>query len=106
MSRATFALLVVLVLALGFAVGWWYAGRVAPPALSPVRFSQRSSGEPPVEQKPRKPKVTAGFCCITPGQACEQVQNASTCFQRSGKGFQSRQASCDHFCVTIGSIKQ
>ena len=95
MTRTKALIVVILVVILGFLLGWWLSGSIAPAPQTPVQGGATSS----------YPHVTDGFCCITPGQACIAVSTPGSCFSQHGKGFNSRQPTCDHFCVTIGSIK-
>ncbi|OGJ57590.1 hypothetical protein A3H22_00990 [Candidatus Peribacteria bacterium RIFCSPLOWO2_12_FULL_55_15] len=85
---------VILVIVFGFIVGWWLLGLLRPLKESPV---VKDAAAPPL------PNVTTGYCCVTPGQSCVKTDTASVCFRQQGKGFNSRQAVCDRFCVAIGS---
>ena len=97
MNRAKLVIIVVLVVIAGFVVGWWLSGRVHPPHVSPVKEEQASTPAA---------VVSTGYCCLTVGQACVLVQTPSACFTQNGKGFNTRQATCDRFCIGIGSFKR
>lgn len=84
------AILLVL-LALGFTLGWFVDPVHAP--VSPVPKTEGSGALLSTK------KSLEGFCCITAGSPCERIANAGACFLRKGEVFNSNQELCDLYCT-------
>ena len=95
MTRTKAFFLFLLVILLGLVAGWflqqWLQG---PPQVSPVDVNTPVS-------IPQKPKSKAGFCCITAGSACTEVENPGICFRSGGLAFNVSQVNCDYFCSKV-----
>ena len=98
MTRAKVVAAILLTVSLGFLVGWWLFGMPAEPVVRPVTHEAAASSA--------RPRVLSGFCCLTMGEACDEVANPAECFAQNGNGFNSRKATCDNFCVKIGSLQR
>lgn len=96
MSRTKILLAILLTVVLGFLAGWWLSSRAVAP-VSPVTEQAASSSA--------RPRVTSGYCCLTAGEACVEVDNAASCFSRKGEGFHTGKRTCDTFCVRIGLLQ-
>ena len=95
MSRTKLLLAVIIAIILGFIIGWWIFGLFYVAPVNPT-MQQSSSSAPP--------HVTTGYCCVTPGKACDLVEDAVSCFSQGGKGFNPGQKTCNNFCLKIGVL--
>ena len=96
MNRTKILLAILLTVVLGFIAGWWLSSRAVPP-VSPITEQAASSSA--------RPRITSGYCCLTVGEACAEVDNAAACFSQNGTGFHTGKSTCDTFCVRVGLLK-
>lgn len=93
MSRTKLVVVLVVVIVLGAAFGWflqqWWDGRVT---VSPVEVTEPGAAV-------TKPKSKAGFCCVEIGKGCLSADNAGMCFRSGGKAFNAVQSNCDYYCI-------
>jgi hypothetical protein len=93
MSRRRAAFVIVLIVVLGFVCGWllqrWWEGG----AVSPVNPNAASNATAPKSQR--------GFCCVTAGKACTDVENPGSCFRAGGQAFNTLQPKCDYYCLNV-----
>ncbi len=98
MSRTKLLLVAAIVIVLGLLAGWWLFGMGYRAPVSPVTQESASSSAPP--------RITSGYCCPAPGEACIEVDTAAACFSQGGKGFNTRLATCTNFCTKIGLLQK
>lgn len=95
MIRTKLLLLLSLVILVGFAVGWlmwlWLS-------QAPISDSGLVPGD---VAQPTKQESREGYCCLSPGSACQQVTDPGLCFRAGGKGFNVVSRNCDYYCMNV-----
>jgi hypothetical protein len=107
-TRSTTTFIVLLIIILGLAVGFWIAGLWTLPTLSPGSSSASSvsaQNVPPGVTQPAASAPTAatpGWCCVQRGSACtEEKEGAVVCLQKGGQLFNRSQQICDSICKRL-----
>lgn len=99
MSRTKLFVIFVLLIVLGFVLGWflqqWWDGAVE---QSPVSLTSTGATL-------GKTKSKAGFCCMEIDQACVAVENPGECFRNGGEAFNASQRNCDFYCLGPNKVQ-
>jgi len=98
-TRSTTTFIVLLIILLGLAAGFWISGFWAtPPADTPVPFPDATTGD----GEPEGYVPVAGWCCMERGGACtENTSGAIDCLRNGGQLFNKSQSVCDSICQRL-----